>query len=168
VEAWGWEAVNGILKDLERLRAGLDCMIEQESRGVHGDPTAEAERWLEEISEAGRKHARYQEIAAEGLIEFEELRARLAALERHPQDRRAARLRSLERRAGRLAQLERDRDSLLENYADLLPESIDDLASEERHRVYRMMGVEAHLAPDGSLEVSGDVMNFFKLGISSS
>jgi hypothetical protein len=30
-----------------------------------------------------------------------------------------------------------------------------------------MIGMEAHLAPDGSLEVSGDVMNFSKLEISS-
>jgi hypothetical protein len=36
---------------------------------------------LEEISETGRKRARYQEMAAEGLIDFEELRTRLAALE---------------------------------------------------------------------------------------
>jgi len=42
---------------------------------------AETERWLVVSSEAGRKRARYQEMAVEGLIEFEELRARLAALE---------------------------------------------------------------------------------------
>jgi chemotaxis regulatin CheY-phosphate phosphatase CheZ len=76
-------------------------------------------------------------------------------------------LRSLEQRTAHLAQLERDKDSLLDNYADLMPEAIDALGSEERHRVYRMIGMEAHLAPDGSLEVSGDVMNFSKLEISS-
>lgn len=141
-------------------------MIEQESLGVHGDPAAETARWLEEISEAGRKRARYQEMAAEGLIEFEELRIRLSALE---DTREAAEreLRALEQRTEHLAQLERDRDSLLENYADLLPEAIDALGSEERHRVYRMIGMEAHLARDGSLEISGDVMNFSKLEISS-
>jgi hypothetical protein len=31
-----------------------------------------------------------------------------------------------------------------------------------------MIALEAHLAPDGSLEISGDVMNFSKLEISSS
>ena len=128
--------------------------------------TAEVERWLAQISEVRRKRARYQEMAAEGLIEFEELRARLAALEdtRKTAERE---LRTLEVRTEHLAQLERDRDSLLENYADLLPEAIDALGSEERHRVYRMIGMEAHLAPDESLEVSGDVMNFSKLEISS-
>ena len=133
---------------------------------MHGDPAAETERWLEEISEARRKRAWYQEMAAEGLIEFEELRAQLAALEdtRKTAERE---LRTLEARTEHLAQLERDRDSLLDNYADLLPEAIDALGSEERHRVYRMIGMEAHLAPDGSLEVSGDVMNCSNLEISS-
>jgi DNA repair exonuclease SbcCD ATPase subunit len=105
-------------------------------------------------------------MAAEGLIEFEELRAQLAALEdtRKTAERE---LRTLEVRTEHLAQLERDRDSLLETYAGLLPEAIDALGSEERHRVYRMIGMEARLAPDGSLEVSGDVMKFSKLESSS-
>jgi hypothetical protein len=105
-------------------------------------------------------------MAAEGLIDFEELRAQLSALE---DTREAAEqeLRALRWRAERLAQLERDRDSLLETYADLLPEAIEALGSEERHQVYRMIGMEANLTPDGSLEISGDVMNFSKLEFSS-
>ena len=63
--------------------------------------------------------------------------------------------------------LERDRDSLLESYAGLVPEAIDALGSEERHRVYRMIGMEMYLASEGSFELSGDVLSFFKLGISS-
>jgi len=141
-------------------------MLEQESRGTCSDPATETERWLEEISEVGRKRARYQEMAAERLIDFEELRTRLAALE---DTRKAAEreLRTMQRRTARLAQLERDRDSLLESYAGLLPEAIDALGSEERHRVYRMIGLEAHLASDGSFEISGDVMSFSKMRISS-
>jgi site-specific DNA recombinase len=166
VKALVWRAVSGILKDPKRLRAGLDYMIEQERRSVHGDPTVETERWLEETSEALRKRTRYQEMAAEGLIDFEELRTRLAALE---DTRKTAEqeLRALQRRTKHLAQLERDKDSLLESYAGLLPEAIDALRSEERYRVYRMMGMEVHLAPDGSFELSGDVVNFSRLGISS-
>jgi hypothetical protein len=48
-----------------------------------------------------------------------------------------------------------------------MPEMIDALEPEERHRVYRMMRLEVHLTPDGSLEISGDVMNFSKPEISS-
>jgi DNA repair exonuclease SbcCD ATPase subunit len=121
---------------------------------------------LGEISKATRKRARYQEMATEGLIDFEELRTRLAALE---DTREAAEqeLRALQRRTGHLAQLERDRDSLLESYADLVPEAIDALEPEERRRVYKMIGLEVHLASVGSFEVSGDVMSFSKLEISS-
>ena len=155
-----------ILKDPERLRAGLDYMIEQERSGTHGDPATETEHWLEEISEAGRRRARYQEMAAEGLIKFEELRARLAALEdtRKTAERE---LRTLQRRTEHLARLESDRDSLLESYAGVMPEAIDALGSDERHRVYKMIGLEVRLAPDGSLELSGDVINFYNVVISS-
>ena len=122
---------------------------------------------LEEISRAGSKRARYQEMAGEGLIDFDELRARLAALE---ETRKTAEqeLRALQGRTEHLTQLEYDRDSLLESYADILPEAIDALGSEERHRTYRMIGLEVHLAPDGSFEISGDVMSFSKLPVSSS
>jgi site-specific DNA recombinase len=168
VEARVWDMVSRMLKDPERLRAGLDHMIEQERRGATfaDDSATEAERWLEKISEAGHKRARYQEMAAEGLIELEELRARLAALE---ETRKTAEqeLRALQHRAEHLAQLERDRDSLLESYAGLVPEAIDTLGSEERHQAYRIIGLEVHLAPDGSFELSGDVVSFSKMEISS-
>lgn len=36
-----WDAVSRILKDPERLRVGLDYMIEQERRSAHGDPATE-------------------------------------------------------------------------------------------------------------------------------
>jgi uncharacterized membrane protein YqiK len=142
-------------------------MIKQERCGVHADPGTEAKRWLDEISEAGRKRARYQEMAAEGLIDFEELRARLAALE---DTRKTAEqeLCALQGRTEHLTQLEYDSDSLLQSYADLMSEAIDAQGSEERHRAYRIMGLEVHLVSNGSFELSGDVMSFSKLEISSS
>ena len=106
-------------------------------------------------------------MAAEGLIDFDELRARLAALE---DTRKTAEgeLRTLQRRTEHLARLERDRDGLLETYAELVPEAIDALGPEDRRQAYRMIGLEARLAPDGSLEISGDVMSFSNLEISRS
>ena len=100
------------------------------------------------------------------MIDFEELRTRLTALEdiRKTAERE---LRALQHRTERLAQLERDRDSVLESYTGLMPEAIDALGSEDRHRVYKMIGMEVHLTSDGSFELSGDVMSFSKLGISS-
>ena len=106
-------------------------------------------------------------MAAEGLIDFDELRTRLATLE-DTHKTAEEELHVLQRRTEHLAQLERDRDSLLESYADLMPEAIDALEPDERRRVYRMIRLEYHLAPDGSGELSGDVVCFSKLEISSS
>jgi hypothetical protein len=89
-------------------RSASSSTDHRERRGASeaGDPATEAERWFEKIAEAGRKRARYQEMAAEGLIDFEELRARLAVLE---ETRKTAEqeLRALQHRAEHLAQLER-------------------------------------------------------------
>ncbi len=56
---------------------------------------------------------------------------------------------------------------MLESYAGLMPEAIDTLESEERHRVYRMIGMKAYLEADGSFELSGEVVSFTKLKTSS-
>jgi hypothetical protein len=169
VEARVWDVVSRILKDPARLRVGLDYMIEQERRNASlaDDPATEAARWSEEISEARRKRARYQEMAAEGSVNFDELWERLATLE---DNRKTAEqeLRTQQRRIEHLARLDQDRDTLLKSYAGVMPEAIDTLGSQERHRVYRMIGMEAHLAADGSLDLSGDVMNFSQLEIPSS
>lgn len=49
-----------------------------------------------------------------------------------------------------------------------MPEAIEALEPDERRRVYRMIRLEYHLAPDGSGELSGDVVCFSKLETSSS
>jgi len=59
-------------------------------------------------------------MAAERLVNFEELRTRLAAL-KDTRETAERELRALRHRTERLAQLERDRDSLLERHAGLLP-----------------------------------------------
>jgi site-specific DNA recombinase len=166
LEARVWESVSGILKGPERLRTGLDRMIEEERDSTHGDPDTQSERWLEEIAEAGRRRARYQEMAAEGLIDFDELRACLAALE-ETRETAEAELHALRRRTEHLAELERDRDSLLESYAGMVPEALDTLTPGERQQVYRMIGLEARLGLDGTLEITGDVISFCNWEVSS-
>jgi len=93
-------------------------------------------------------------MAAEGLITFDELRAKIAALEETRQTARRE-LATLEGRSERLRALERDRDTLLENYAEIMPEALDTLEPEERHRVYKMLKLRVVGFPDGTLEVTG-------------
>lgn len=90
----------------------------------------------------------YQEVAAEGLITFEELRAKLAGLD---ESREAARreLAALQTQKERLEELERDRGALLESYAAMVPEALQDLTGEERRTLYRMLQLQVVATPEG-------------------
>ncbi len=59
------------------------------------------------------------------------------------------------------------REALLDHYASLLPGALDALDATERHKVYKMLRVEAAICANGSLEVSGDVLNVCKIETSS-
>ncbi len=92
-------------------------MIAREPKGQRGDPNREAIPWADTLAEVKRKRARFQEMAAEGLIDFDELRARLAALEETRETARPE-LAALEGRRESSAELECDRDALMESYAE--------------------------------------------------
>jgi site-specific DNA recombinase len=154
VESLVWGFVSDLLKDPKRLREGLEEMIERERHEVQGDPDREAKAWANKLAAAGDKRSRLQDMAAEGLITFDELGAKLEVLE---EERECARreLDALEVHRSRLRGLERDKDAFLDHYAGLLPEAIDDLAPEERHYIYKMLKLRVNMHPDRMLEVSG-------------
>jgi septal ring factor EnvC (AmiA/AmiB activator) len=95
-------------------------MIERERDGLRRDPDREAKAWAEKLADTDRKRARFHDLAAEGLIGFDELRAKLVDLE---ETRATAQreLATLEARREQLAELERDRDTLIERYAAWCP-----------------------------------------------
>ena len=67
------------------IRTGLGAMIE-ECEGLCGDPERETRAWLEKLAEADRRRDGYIDLAAEGILERDELRARLAQGSRDPRD----------------------------------------------------------------------------------
>jgi multidrug resistance efflux pump len=102
------------------LRAGLEEMIEQERAGLRGDPEQEAKAWLEALSEVDQERRGYLRLAAKGHMSDEELDETLSELE----DTRQTAEKELEAvRARReiLEALERDKDALLESYAEMTP-----------------------------------------------
>jgi site-specific DNA recombinase len=154
LEALVWEFVSGLLKHPQRVRQGLEAMIEVEREGMRGDPDREAKSWLERISEADRRRGVFQDMAAEGLISFDELRAKLSAIEETHKTARHE-LEILSRRRERIEELERDKNALLESYVGMIPEALDVLTPEERYRVYKMLRLRVVLGPDTSPEVIG-------------
>jgi len=157
LEEWVWSKLCSILTDREKLRAGLEEMIERERKAMTGDPVKDAARLKNRLQKLADTRSRYQQMAAEGLIGFEELRARLAEVERERTDTEAA-LGAVQGRTERLERLQRDRDILLEEYSSLVPEELKRLPQEKRHRVYKIVRLVVTLSPEGDLEMQGDLI----------
>ena len=119
-----------------------------------GDPDREARVWLQKITEADRMRDNYQEMAARGLITFEELGQKLGKLE---ESRATAKreLAMLEGRRERIEQLKRDKEAIIESYAGAAPEALNALLPEERYRIYKMLKLTVGIHPDNRIEVSG-------------
>jgi site-specific DNA recombinase len=143
-----WGFVSELLKDPERLRAGLDEMIEQERAGAGPDPEQERQAWLGKLADADRRRGAYQDQQAAGLMTLDELRAKITALD---EAREIARLElaALRTRQQRLEELEHDRDALMDRYAAMVPEALDQLTGEGRSTLYRMLRLQVVPTPGG-------------------
>ncbi len=121
---------------------------------LRGNPEEEAKTWAKRLAEVERKRSGFQDMAAEGLITLEELRAKLNALE---ETRKVARteLDAKASRSERVAAIEKDAEAVIRDYAGLMPEALGALAPEDRHRVYKMLRLKVRLFADDSMEITG-------------
>jgi hypothetical protein len=149
-----WVFVSDYLKNPERLRTGLERMVEEKRKGLRGDPEREARAWLDKLAEADRMRAGYQELAAKGLMTFEELGARLEELEDTRQVARGE-LQALEGKQVELRDLEQNIAGLLSAYAEAVPTKLDNLGPERRHHVYKVLRLGCVLRPEGPPELTG-------------
>jgi len=136
---------------------GLDAMIEKRRKVTRENPEQEARMWLRKLEEVDLKRRRAQDLAIQGLLDPDELRAKLTEL----QETRETGERELEVLKGRreqIEQLEHDRDTVLETYATKASDSLSALTSEKRHQVYRVLRLRVSAKMDGLLEASGDVV----------
>jgi hypothetical protein len=146
--------VCALLKDPERLRAGLEELIESERAGTRGDPDREANSWLENLSEIEQERRGYLRLAAKGHMSDDDLAEALAELD-ETRSIAESELKAIRGREAALEELERDRDALLESYAGMMPEALDSLAPEERCQVYGMLRLKVEILADGSMEARG-------------
>jgi len=153
VEPVIWRFVSGLLKDPERIRAGMERLIEDERGAGRGDPEREGKAWAEKLAECARLRGAYQDQQAAGLMTIEELGAKLRGLEetRRHAERELAGLGDFRRR---VEELEADRDALLDSMAASVPEALDNLTGEERNHVYRLLRLQVKPTPHG-FEVTG-------------
>jgi len=149
-----WQFVSTLMNDPEQLRSDLERMLELERQGLRGDPDRETRLWLEKLAEADRIRSGYQDLAAKGLMTYEELGEKLGQIEK-TRETAERELEALQSRRERVEQLERDKDTLLKSYATMAPAALDGLCAEERHRLYKILRLKVTLNPDQSLGLSG-------------
>src|SRR5215218_449966 len=150
-EAEIWGEISSLLKEPERLRAGVTRMMEDECRY---DPQHEMRVWAKRLAEVDAKRSRYQEMAAEDLIDFDELRAKLGALE--AERKTAAReLEAVRDKAERLASLKLETEALIEAYSSKALAGLDLYTPQDRFDAYKALGLKVIAHPDGTIELIG-------------
>lgn len=151
IEAEVWEEVSSLLKDPERLRAGVERLLEEQRAAHRGDvESRELRHWRGELEKVERMRGGYLDQQAEGVISMAELKVKLAALD----ERRTVAERELDklmRQQERMAQLERDTEALMERYRFEAREGLDLFTPEDRHDAYRTLGLKVIAHPDGHL-----------------
>jgi site-specific DNA recombinase len=154
VEPPVWRFVSTLLQDPSKVRAGLEALIDRERKGTRGDVDREAKALLDRLAEADKMRRGFQEQAAKALMTLDELENRLKEIDETRETARAE-LAVLEEGRQRLEELERDGEALMERYASTVPEALENLLPEERHRVYKMLRLRVLAYPDFHLEVNG-------------
>jgi hypothetical protein len=117
---------------------------------------------LEKLAEVEQERRGYLRLAAKDRMTDAELDGALGELEetREAAEREIAALRGRKEALGALA---RDRDALLDHYAQMVPEALDALTPEERQQVYAMLRLEVEVDADGQMEARG-VLSAFVMG----
>jgi hypothetical protein len=119
-----WEFVSGILKDPERLRRGLDEMLDKERASASRGLDEEEEAWLKKLSELEVQEERLLDFYLEGKLEVDRYGARVSQLKqaRKTVEEELGRIRD---RASHIERLERDREALLGHYSRVTTDSLD-------------------------------------------
>ena len=160
IETGVWDLVSGLLMDPDRLADGLDEMIDREREELRGDPDQQAKVWADKLADVGTKRAKFQDMAAEGLITFDELREKLAQLD---EMRKVAdcELNNLQYRRERIAQLEEVKARLLEDFAGIMPEAVEKVTGETRQRIYNLLRLRVTVGVEGDVEVRSAIEDGF-------
>jgi hypothetical protein len=142
------------LRDPERIRAGLDRLIEEERADAGQDPKREVDSWSRKMTEVEVERRGYHRLAAKGHMTDEELVAALSELDeiRETAERE---LETARARGEALQRLEHDRDALMESYVGMIGETLENLAPEERHRIYKLLRLGVRFRSDWPLEITG-------------
>jgi site-specific DNA recombinase len=154
VEGAMWEFVSGVVKDPEKIRVGIDALIEQKRATMRGDPDREVRAWLDRLAEVDQERRGYLRLAAKGRMTDAELDEALAELE-ETREMVEQELEALSSRREEIEELERDRDALMASWSAAVLEELDHLTPERRNELYHRLRLEIRPREGGGYEVTG-------------
>ena len=127
-------------------------MIESEKELLSTRPQEQIGRWAEQIERASIKRSRYQDQEAEGLMTREELSAKLAEMDEATRlaEGEIEKLRSHEER---IRTMEEAGEELIERYAKLIPEELQNLSPAEKRRIYQTLQISISVPQDGEIKI---------------
>jgi len=156
LEADLWSLVSGLLKDPEKLAAGMDRLIEQEAAGRPDSAEREAEILSSKLDECARLRRAYQDQQAAGLMTLDELAEKLEELE-HAGTLAQTELANLSERRRRVEELRHDKETLLAFRSEAVVQGLEEMTPEQKSEVYRLLKLEVTPTPEGML-VSGALL----------
>jgi len=155
LEALVFEQVRAFLSDPNLMRAGLRELVASETTEQERD-RSELAYWTEALQNVEIKTERLLDLYLDGGLEkalYEEKMESLRAEERSAREE----VERLKARRQMVETAQRDMEALIESYAEAVPEDLDALRSEERHEIYRMLGLRVNLDNTGAVEIRGVV-----------
>jgi hypothetical protein len=149
-----WEAVYGLLSDPERLKRQYREHIDREREQLlRGDTGRETRRLADELRRLEHRRANYYDIAADGDMSREMLRAKVAETDRQIEALQAT-LREAEDRHRSIEKLERLRDTNL-SLLEAFPPSFMCACPEDRRRIYQALALRADVDREGRIRLNG-------------
>ena len=149
-----WRAVHRILCEPDLVLRQYDNYVESKRRRMRGDPGREARDLTERLGKLERRRSGYLDLAADGDMGREELRAKLAEVDGLREAARNA-LREATDRQEMIGKLKRDRKVLLGRFSAMRGVDLRTLEPEQRRRIMQALRLRVEVDKEGAVRISG-------------
>jgi hypothetical protein len=155
LEAYVFEQVRVFLSDPNLMRAGLMELVASEAKEQERDRT-ELAHWTEALQNVEMKTDRLLDLYLDGRLDKARYEEKMEFLRAEETNARKE-VERLKTRREMVEAAQRNLNALVESYAQTVPEHLDALTPEERHEIYRMLGLRIRLDNTGIVEIGGVV-----------
>ena len=149
-----WGAVLDVISDPNRLRRQWQKHINRQLSQLRGDPNKEAHRLVERLQKLERRRSGYLDQEADGLMSREELRTKLAEVDRQREELQQV-LHETQDRHQTIKKLEFQRDHNLHLVESLQGIYYVSASPGDRQRIYKALRLRVEVDKEGQVRLSG-------------